>query len=175
MNRAELGHALTRSFGGQVATTLAAEVLSMGANFALGVILARLLTPADRGAAALILLLPMTLAYFADLGISQAIVYLLARRKLDSGRVLGLATGLALLIGGSGALLLALLREPLGARLAPDVPAAWLLFPALLLPLLLADNYTLSLLRGWQRFDLFNLRRAFSSLMTSTLVGASRS
>lgn len=139
--------------------TFTTEIAIVGLNFSIGVLFARLLPPTDRGILALVLLLPVTLAYFADLGVSQAIVYLLGRKKRSLEAVAGTTLALALLLGGVAALVMWLARAWILPAFFKSVPSSYYLFALGLLPVLLLDTYLLSILRGQQRFAVFNFRR----------------
>jgi len=147
-----------------VFSTFFTEILTVGVNFGVGVLAARLLSPHDRGLLALGMLLPLTLAYFADVGVSQAIVYLHARRKLPLAQVAGNAVSLALIFGSVLAILLWLGRSLLAAFLK-DLPLVWLAIALIFLPLLLLDAYLLSILRARQQFGLFNAKRLLTAFL----------
>lgn len=148
-----------------VFSTFATEVLIVGLNLLGGVLVARLLPPAERGILALVMLLPITLAHFADPGISQSIIYQLGRQKRRLESVAGSALLFAALFGASAVAIVWLLRGWLLETVLGDVPL-WAFTVVLgLLPLLLVDTYLLSILRARLQFDRFNLRRLFTPLM----------
>lgn len=142
-----------------VVGTFFTEILILVLNFTTGVLLARLLPPSERGVLALIMLLPVTLAYFADIGISQAIVYMLGRSRRPPEQVAANGITLAIVLGGSIALVMWLARGWLLHILLKEVPESYFTIVLCLLPLLLMSNYLLSILRGQQRFALFNFWR----------------
>lgn len=142
-----------------VISTFTTDLASVGLNLVAGVLVARLLAPQERGLLALVMLLPVTLAYFADLGISQAIVYLLGRKKRSPQAVAGVALSLALVVGAGLALVLWLGGGWVIPTFLSQAPPAYYALALALLPLLLFDNYLLSLLRAQQHFAPFNLRR----------------
>lgn len=145
--------------------TFLTEILIVGLNFLAGILVARWLPPAERGVLALFMLLPVTLAYFADVGVSQSIIYLLVRKKYPPRLVLGNALTLALLAGGAGVLLLWFFQDQLLNTFLKDVPRPYYLIVMGLLPLFIIDTYLLSMLRGQQRFAAFNLRRFLAPIL----------
>jgi len=145
--------------------TFVTDLLIVGVNLMVGVLVARWLPPAERGVLALVMLLPLTLAYFADFGVSQAIIYLLGRKKYSVRAVLGNSLVLALVLGGGVALVLWLMSDWLLATFLKAVPRPYYLLSVGLLPLLLMDTYLLSILRGQHRFTPFNFRRLLTPLL----------
>jgi stage V sporulation protein B len=144
--------------------TLATEVWIVSLNFLAGVIIARLLPPEERGVLALVMLLPVTLAYLADFGISQAIVYLLGRKKRPLRAVAANGIALALLLGSGAAVIVWLARGLLFQSFLSDVPESYFYLVLGLMPILLVDAYLLAILRGQQLFALFNFRRLLSPI-----------
>lgn len=149
----------------QVLGTFLTEVVILVLNFIAGVLVARVLPPGERGILALIMLAPITLAYFADVGISQAIVYLIARKGHDLRRVLGNALLIGLTLGALIGLLVWAARTPLLRTVFEGMPVGYLVMTLALLPVLMMDNYLLSVLRARQQFGLFNLRRLVTPLL----------
>ncbi|HEX7976304.1 MAG TPA: flippase [Anaerolineales bacterium] len=152
------------SFFRNVLGTFFTEISILVLNFATGILLARLLPPSERGVLALIMLLPVTLAYFADIGISQAIVYQLGRSRRPPEQVAANGITLAFLLGGSIALVIWLARGWLLHTMLSEVPESYFTLVLYLLPLLLVSNYLLSILRGQQRFAMFNLWRLLAPM-----------
>lgn len=78
-----------------IVTILTTGVLQL-ANLASGLLAARLLLPEGRGALAIAILWPTTLAYLLLLGLSDAVTYYSANRQEDPQRVFGAALWLGL-------------------------------------------------------------------------------
>src|SRR5215470_16531236 len=78
-----------------IVTVLTTGVLQL-ANLASGLLAARLLLPEGRGALAIAILWPTTLAYLLLLGLSDAVTYYSANRQEDPRRVFGAALWLGL-------------------------------------------------------------------------------
>jgi O-antigen/teichoic acid export membrane protein len=145
--------------------TFSTEIFSIGANFLVGVLLARALTVTERGIMVLVMTLPWTVFRLASLGLPQANIYLVGRKKRETRIVLGNALTLALGLGLLSVVILSALKGgALRTVLKGLSPAYW--WPLILLiPMLLVDGMTLSILRACQRFDLFNLRRLASPIL----------
>jgi len=148
-----------------VLSTFMTEVLIVALNFFAGVLIARQLPPGERGVLALVMLLPITLAYFAEFGISRANVYLLGRRQRPPQAIASNSIVLALTLGGSSAFILWLVRDWVLHTFLSGVSELYFQSILFLIPLLLVDAYFMSILRGQQRFILFNLRRLLTPLL----------
>lgn len=144
--------------------TLSTEFITIGGNFLVGILLARGLSVPDRGVMVLVMALPWTVASFANLGLPQANVYLIGRKRLDAKAVLGSSLLTALLLGVLSVLIMVSIRETALGTALKGLPDEYYTLLLALIPLLLMDGVLLSILRARQRFDLFNLRRLASTL-----------
>ncbi len=149
--------------------TFSTEVLAIAGNFLTGVVLARSLTPAERGVMVLVMTLPWTVVSFVSLGLPQANIYLIGRNKRDAKKVLGNALVLSVVLGLVSVLVLSAAKDLLFRTVLNDLPSEYWLPLMMLVPILLVDVMALSILCARQRFDLFNLRRMV--LPISMLVG----
>lgn len=145
------------SFFRNVLGTFVTEVLTVGLNMLLGILTARLLGPERRGILTLVMTLPLTLVHFADLGVSQANIYLIGRRKRPAGAILNNSLVIALSSGLLIAATLWLMRDLILNALLPGLPAPYFAAVLLLLLLLLLYTYWIAILRAWERFRLVNL------------------
>jgi O-antigen/teichoic acid export membrane protein len=149
--------------------TFSTEVFTIGTNFAIGILLARALSVADRGTMVLVMTLPFTIVSLATLGIPLACIYLIDRQKYDADRVFGTALTQALIASLLMVLILIPLKETaLGTVLRSLPTGQWLLLVAMV-PVLMIDNMSIAILTAKQRFDLFNLRRAIMAAATFTV------
>ncbi|HEY74304.1 MAG TPA: hypothetical protein G4N99_13660, partial [Thermoflexia bacterium] len=64
--------------------TFSTEIAAIAGNFLIGVVLARTLSPAERGIMVLVMTLPWTVISFVSLGLPQANIYLVGRKKRDA-------------------------------------------------------------------------------------------
>lgn len=148
--------------------TFATEIFTVIINLLLGVLTARLLGPERRGALTLVMTLSLTLVYFADLGISQANIYLIGRRKRSEAAVAANSVFIALAVGTVLSLALWLARNPLLNTLLRGLPSHYLAVILLLTPLLLLYTHWMAILRARQSFGVFNFLRL---LMPVALLG----
>jgi O-antigen/teichoic acid export membrane protein len=145
--------------------TFSTELLVLGGNFLTGILLARGLSVPERGLMALVMALPWTAAGLVNLGLPQASIFLIARKKYQSRPVILALIGLSLLLGAAAILTLLLLKSTILGSFLKDLPEQYYLPLVLLIPLLLMDGILLAYLRVRQRFDLFNLRRLGNSVL----------
>jgi len=151
--------------------TFSADIVSVGFNFLIGILLARALTVSDRGVMVLVMTLPWTVVSLISLGLPQANIYLVGRKERDARLVLGNALVNALIIGLLAVAVLSALKSEILGTVLKGLPDNFWTPLMLLIPILLIETMMLSILRARQRFDLFNLRRFATPIVT--LVGFS--
>ncbi len=143
-----------------VSVTLGTRVASLLIGIASAVIVARALGPAGKGEYALIVLIPAFFQLAGGLGLDQAMVYLVARRRRESRAiaftVLVTSVGLGILLLGAYAALTAF--PPYISYLETvrvEAELIWLLI--LLLPLTLATQSLTAALLALERYRDFNI------------------
>lgn len=136
--------------------TFLTQILIVGLNLMLGVLTARVLGPERRGVLTLVMTMPLTLVYFADLGISKANIYLTSRRKRSETAVAANSAVIALFIGIVVSLAFWLARNLALNTLLRGLPSRYFAAILLLTPLLLLYTYWMAILRARQHFGLFN-------------------
>jgi len=139
--------------------TFATEAFSVVGNFLIGIMLARILTPAERGILVLVMTLPLMVASFATLGLPQANIYLLGRKKHDAKRVLGNSLTMAVAVGLVLVVVFQAIKGSILHTAFKGLPPEYWWQLMVLVPTSLVDAMMLSILRARQRFDLFNVRR----------------
>lgn len=144
--------------------TFLTDGLIVALNLLLGVLTARVLGPERRGVLTLVMTLPLTLVYFADLGISQANVYFLGRSKRPESSVVANSVFIAFVVGTVVGGVVWSLRGVVLNTLLDDLPSRYLLAILLLLPWLLLYAYWMAILRARQEFQLFNVLRLLMPL-----------
>lgn len=151
--------------------TFSTEILTVVGNFLIGIVLARALTPAERGIMVLVMTLPWTVVSLVSLGLPQANMYLVGRKKRDARMVLGNALVVSITLGLFSAVVLDVMKELLLRTVLKGLPQEYWLPLMVLVPTVLVDVVMLSILCARQRFDLFNLRRmATPALMLAGFV-----
>lgn len=136
--------------------TLASRVVVFGLSLVAGVILARTLGPHGRGLYALALVAPAALTLAANLGISQALTYHLARKTYSVDQLIGQAITLALILGGLTALILVAVMGAAGKWILPGVAMNLVVIASLSIPLALFFYFSLSFEQGLENFIGFN-------------------
>src|SRR5262245_15420024 len=101
MRRLALAAGSARSFGAQVLLTSGSNILLALLGVVTGALAARLLGPDGRGQLAAIQMWPNFLSAIANLGLPEAIVYFSARSAAASGRYLGSAALLTLVVSAA--------------------------------------------------------------------------
>ena len=136
--------------------TLVSRLLVFGLSLVAGVILARTLGPYGRGLYALALVAPAAITLVANLGISQALTYHLARKTYRVEQLIGQAIALALILGGIAALLLVGVMAVAGRWILPGVPMNLVIIAAASIPLAIFFYFSLSFEQGLENFFGFN-------------------
>ena len=136
--------------------TLASRLVVFALSLAAGVILARTLGPGGRGLYALALLGPSLLVLVANLGVSNALVYHLARGTFRTDQLIGQVIALALILGGVAAVVLMVVIALFGKVLLPGVPLNLAVIAGIAVPLALFFYFSLSFSQGLQKFTAFN-------------------
>lgn len=137
--------------------TLASRLLVFGLSLVAGVILARTLGPYGRGLYALALVAPAAITLVANLGISQALTYHLARKTYRVEQLIGQAIALAVILGGIAALLLVAVMAVAGKWILPGVSLNLVVIAAASIPLALFFYFSLSFEQGLENFFGFNV------------------
>jgi O-antigen/teichoic acid export membrane protein len=136
--------------------TLASRLFVFGLSLVAGVILARTLGPYGRGVYALALVAPSAVTLVANLGISQALTYHLARKTYRVEQLIGQAIALAVILGGIATLLLVAVMALAGKWILPGVALNLVVIAAASIPLALFFYFSLSFEQGLENFIGFN-------------------
>jgi O-antigen/teichoic acid export membrane protein len=158
-----LGQATALTLGGTLAVT--------ATNVAGTLVLARALGPEGKGAVGAVLLMAALASYAGSPGLAQASIHAVARLGLPPAAVRGNALAAAAVLGLATAIAALALAPRLLAAAGPEaVQAGRLVF--LCTPLALAQDYSLALLQGLGRYDLFTVGRTLGrALYPALLVG----
>jgi O-antigen/teichoic acid export membrane protein len=136
--------------------TLVSRVLVFVLSLVAGVILARTLGPSGRGIYSLALVAPSALVLVANLGVSNALVYHLARRTFPVEQLIGQVLVLTLVLGGVTTVALLIALVFFGHLALPGVPLQLVVIAGVSIPLGLFFYYSLSFSQGLERFREFN-------------------
>ncbi len=136
--------------------TIGTQILIFAFSMGASVIVARILGPEKKGIYSLVALLPAFLVYFTNIGIGQATVFYLGKRKYSSKEVFGnniiyagLATILAILIG-------LIVVSFFSHTLLPGVATKYLFLSLFLIPGRLFLGFILNILLGFQKIKKYN-------------------
>lgn len=152
-----------------MAITFGANVILAVLNAATGIGLARLLGPTGRGELQAVQLWGLFLAMFATLGVPEAVVYFVARRRDETGSIA--ASAMALGLGSSIAFLCAgwfIVPLLLGGQGAEVKRLAQLFL--LIIPVFVLGLVPVQALRGLGSFAKWNLMRISPSLLWLVVV-----
>jgi len=136
--------------------TLASRLVVFLLSLVAGIILARTLGPGGRGQYALALLGPSLIVLVANLGVSNALTYHLARRTFQVDQLIGQVIPLALILGGIATAVFIVVIALFGRGLLPGVPLNLVFIAAASVPLALFFYFSLSFSQGLEKFAAFN-------------------
>lgn len=151
------------------AETILAGIAGQAILVISGILVARALGPERRGYLALIVIFPAILSQLGALGLPQAATYFIARRSNNAVAVYNwlkkafLGQSLVLVIIHVLILSLYVRHEP-----KEVIVAGFLTFAVI--PGLLAQQYGLGILQGWQRYRIFNLMRLMPAATYATVI-----
>jgi O-antigen/teichoic acid export membrane protein len=151
-------HDALQVFGGQIAM----QVIGIGTS----VITTRALSPTDRGLFQLLVLLPITLSNFVKLGIPQASVYYIRRRRVPASDVASNSALVAFVMGGAMALFCWWQKDWLMARIVKGAPAEAVLPSLALIPFALLQFYFLGIAQAQQRFREYNIQQVVPNVLS---------
>lgn len=154
------GNVFSMDVVGTFSTELGMHILS----FVTTIVIVRNLSTADFGIFSLLISFSLTLCYFSTLGLPQAVVYFIGKRKEPLEKIVSLSLFLFLCIAISIATIgYAFKGYPLNSFLK-ELPGHYFLPLLILFFFTLLDSYLLSIIRGIQNFLLFNIRRLLTSV-----------
>ncbi|MCO5199875.1 MAG: flippase [Anaerolineae bacterium] len=158
-----------RDLGRNIVMTLSRHLAGVILALLLSVFLARSLGTTGFGFYGLAILLPMLLAKFCDLGISTSNAYFLGRGSVSLRDAYRVTKRLWLALSIIGIAIAVLIIVLAGARLFPGVPTIYLWIGMGIYPILLAQAFGISLLRGLQDFESYNAVLLIGSVLTLVL------
>ena len=148
-----------RNFFKSVVATFSTELGIHLLSFVTTIFIVRKLFPADFGIFSLFMSFSMTLCYLSSIGLPQAIIFFIGKRKEPLEKVVSICLFLFFCIGISVVTIGYLLRDyPLNSFLR-EIPRHYFLPLLVIYFFTLLDSFLLSIARGLKNFLLFNLRR----------------
>jgi O-antigen/teichoic acid export membrane protein len=152
-------------FTKNVSTSFFTEIFCALANFIIGVLLARQLTPDDRGIMVLVMSFPMLLFNFINFGLHEATIYFIGRKRTPPETVLANAISIALAVSGLVFIILAAFSRSILPYFLKGAPANLWNAIILVIPVVFLQSVLLSILRAELKFTLLNAWRALSVLV----------
>jgi O-antigen/teichoic acid export membrane protein len=161
-----------KNTSGVMATKVALVIIKM----AIGILTARILGPNGKGIFVLAIQMPGTLTVLSNLSIGEALIYNIGQKKISRNKILGnillFTSGVSILTFGAYFYLLPYLSK----NLLKNIDLSILKISSLLIPLIILDLLSLSTLKGFKKFKLYNgltlLSRGFilCSLFTALII-----
>lgn len=157
------------SFASASTLTFAGMVITMFANLASAVVLARILGPSGSGVVTIALVTPTIAIQLINLGLPEAVAFHLARETLPSGSVIGGGIVLGFLLGVFATGLTALALSMFGEVLAAGVPRSYAMTAVLGIPGGILTATLIGAQLGRSRFFAYNAMRVTQGV---TIAGA---
>jgi len=158
-----------QKFTKNVFATISTEFFIHTLTFITTVLIVRKLSIDDFGIFSLLISLSLTLCYLSSIGLPQAIIYFIGKKKSDTERLISTLL-VALLCIGIGTFIIAyLMRDYLFSTILKDLPRDYFIPMLIIYFFTLLAAFLLSIVRGLKNFKLFNLLRTLYPL--SCLIG----
>ncbi len=155
--------------GSTSAYQFAAQVVALGVNFVVSVLIARTLGPEGKGQLSVLQQVPGVLAVVLNFGLAYSNFYFVGRRKQPAGEALGNSILATLVAGVVGAPIVWLLTVgPLAV--VPDLPVGGAIVAAVLLPVTLVASFAASVGNGLGLLKKASLANMIAAGMTLLLV-----
>lgn len=155
--------------GSTSAYQFAAQVVALGVNFVVSVLIARTLGPEGKGQLSVLQQVPGVLAVVLNFGLAYSNFYFVGRRKQPAGEALGNSILATLVAGVVGAPIVWLLTVgPLAV--VPDLPVGGAIVAAVLLPVTLVASFAASVGSGLGLLKKASLANMIAAGMTLLLV-----
>lgn len=132
-------------------------------NFVTTVVITRHISPTDFGMFSLLLSFSFTLFYVSSVGLPEAVVFFLGKRKEPLERIVGLSLFLFLCCGLSVGVISYAFKDHLFKSFLRELPRNYFAPLIVLYGLTLLDGFLLSVVRGMQKYLLFNGRRLLTA------------
>jgi len=147
-----------------VFTTFLSKVLLFFIGLGSSILIARILGPSGKGTYTLLILIPSLVVSIGSLGVSEATVYFLSKKKYTPQEVLGSNLFLSILLGSSYFIIGYILKR---LDLLPwkDVPEGLLTLSLVILPVWIFRIYIDGIFRGTKRIKYYNFLLVFHPIL----------
>jgi O-antigen/teichoic acid export membrane protein len=163
------GCGVEMKFVKNVLGTFGAELVKAALSFVTGVLMTRLLSPANRGTLSLAMNLPPLVTLLFNLGLTQANTYFTGRKPSNSAELAANSMFFSVSIGVAVITIAYVGRNCALSTFLRGLDTTSFLLLILLVPVMLLDSYFLSILQGLGQFALCNSRRILTA--SGLLVG----
>jgi len=154
------------SFSKTVFETFGTKVITIFISMLSGVIIARYLGPHDRGLYALLVNFPVLLGTLTSLGIGTANIYFMKRESKMATPVLSNAFLLAAVTGFLTSILLFFSMPFVISTALKGMPARLYYIILFMSPFVLIESYFMNILRGMEKFGIYNARVLLYNVLT---------
>lgn len=154
-----------KKFARNFFATISTEFGIHALTFITTVFIVRKLSAADFGIFSLIISLSLTLCYLSSVGLPQAIIYFIGKKKGEIGKVVSTYLLLFFCIGICFFIITYLLREYLFLTFLKDFPQNYFIPMLIIYFFSLLSAFLLSILRGIKNYSFFNLLRILYPLV----------
>lgn len=155
--------------GSTSAYQFAAQIVALGVNFVVSVLIARTLGPEGKGQLSVLQQVPGVLAIALNFGLAYSNFYFVGRRKQPAGEALGNSI-LAALVGGVVGVPIVWLLTIGPLAVVPDLPVSGAIVAAVLLPVTLVASFAVSVGNGLGLLKKASLANMISTGLTLLLV-----
>jgi len=141
---------VSESFVKDSASVLFTRVITFVIGLVGGIIIARVLGPTNKGTLAIITLVPMLLVVIGNLGIGQANLYFIGKKKASIKSIISNSLTISICLGGILLIVYFLIVWILKGSIFKDVNTIFIILSAGTIPFLLFINYSTHILLGKQ-------------------------
>jgi len=150
--------------------TFTTRVLQLFIGIGTSIIIARVLGPQGKGIYSLAILLPMLIINFGNLGIGQASIFFIGKKKYPLQDILSNNILFSIYFGVAGGVLGLVISYFLGSKLFPGVSIRYLLIVSIMIPFIFFINFINSILLGTQKIKEYNFINILQSALALILL-----
>jgi len=146
------------SFTYYVASTFCAKIVVVIFSFFSGIITARFLGPYDRGILAVITSIPATIYMLSSLGINQANIYFIGKKKYLIQDIISNTFFISIIVSTISILALIVFRNNILNNIFTAIKPKYFVVILLIIPFHIIKNFYEGVLRGKEKFNAINVR-----------------
>jgi len=150
--------------------TFITRVLQLFIGIGTSIIIARVLGPQGKGIYSLAILLPMLIINFGNLGVGQASIFYIGKKKYPLQDILANNILCSIYFGIAGSVAGLIISYFLGSALFPGVSTRYLFIASILIPFMFFINFINSILLGTQKIKEYNFINILQSALAFILL-----